>query len=68
MNEALVNANIFYNEGNMKFEMHVSFTLLSLEAVAPFVVRYQTVLVRVTRIEERLGALFILIKIYAPKL
>ena len=45
-----------------------SFTLLSLEAVAPFIVRYQTVLVCVTRIEERLGTLFILIKVNASEL
>lgn len=45
-----------------------SFTLLSLEAVAPFIVRYQTVLVCVTRIEECLRTLFILIKVDAPQL
>lgn len=45
-----------------------SFTLLSLEAVAPFIVRYQTVLVRVTRIKECLCTLFVLIQVNASKL
>lgn len=44
-----------------------SFTLLSLEAVAPLIVRYQTVFVRVTRIEERPRARLVLVKVNASK-
>lgn len=67
----------FYHEGIDKIWHAVqlsasvgvsSFTLLSLEAVAPFIVRYQTVLVGVTRIKECLCTLFILIQVNASKL
>lgn len=44
-----------------------SFTLLSLKAVAPLIVRYQTILVCVTRIEERPCAWLILVKVNASK-
>lgn len=58
-----------WHAGQLSVSVGVSsFTLLSLEAVAPFIVRYQTVLVCVTRVEECLGTLFILIKVNASEL